>query len=434
MASACSVNEHANSGVSHQSRRRVGLVLGGNYRALGLVRSLGRRGIPVWVVKQDGHALAGLSRYAEKTLPWPGGDDEQNVAYLTRLAEQNAGEQFLLIPTDDECTTLISMNYEALATKFVLTTPAWPSLRLAVDKRHLYRLGENLGLDQPRTIFSCSREGLSSSDFQFPVILKPATREQLNPLTADKAWQVEDRPTLLSRFAEACNYMPAESIMVQELIPGGGEAQYSFAALCSEGRVQASLTAVRTRQFPIDFGRFSSFVQTVDAPELDIPARKLLEAIQFTGLVEIEFKKDARDGRYKLLDVNPRVWGWHSLCAAAGVDFPYLLWSLMWNEALPEVRARSGLRWVRFGSDFLVAIPEILKGRLRITEYLRGMRPPLETSMFAVDDPVPVLCHFPALFYLLCKRALKRVVPGRTARIRNTPVRKKVDGNQKTAA
>jgi D-aspartate ligase len=433
MVAKTTLNEQHNSHALDDSRRRVALVLGGNYRALGVVRSLGRQRIPIWVVNQDGHVLAGLSRYAERTLPWLEGDDSQKVSYLVELAEKYRAEQFLLIPTDDGCTTLISRNHDLLASKFVLTTPSWVSLQWAVDKKRMYQLGERLGMDQPRTLFPRSLEMLASLDLQFPVILKPTTREVLNPLNIDKAWQVENRSTLLTRFAEACKYMPPESIMVQELIPGGTEAQYSYAALCLEGKPLASLVAVRTRQFPMDFGRFSTFVETVDEAAVEAKATKLLEAICFTGLVEVEFKKDRRDGRYKLLDINPRVWGWHSLGAAAGVDFSHLLWKLKWKQPLPEVHAHSGVRWVRFAPDFVVAMKEIVKGKLGLSDYLRGLRSPVETAIFAFDDPLPGLCEFPALFYLLCKQALKQLEFRRRNDLSKIPSTRKVDARQQSA-
>ena len=95
MMTASTANGQGHSEAFDHSRRRVALVLGGNYRALGVVRSLGRQGIPVWVVKQDGHVLAGLSRYAERTLPWPAGDDTLKVGYLEELATKYNSERFV---------------------------------------------------------------------------------------------------------------------------------------------------------------------------------------------------------------------------------------------------------------------------------------------------------------------------------------------------
>src|SRR3989475_4555441 len=160
--------------------------------------------------------------------------------------------------------------------------------------------------------------------------------------------------------------MSPNQIMIQELMPGGGESQFSYGALCLDGHPLASVTARETRQFPTDFGRFSTHVETVEEQGVIEPAIRLLAAVRYSGLVEIEFKRDPRDGRFKVLDVNPRVWGWHSLGARAGVDFPYLLWLLARGEAVPEVHGGPGARWIRMNTDFPVAILEIMRGRLTL--------------------------------------------------------------------
>ena len=148
-----------NASPTIKNGRLTALVLGGNYRALGVVRSLGRRGVSAWVVKQDGHALATWSRHAERTLPWPNGDDGGKIEYLKKLASNSGVGRFLLIPTDDECATLVSKWHDVLANDFVLTTPPWESLRWVCDKRLMYQLGERLGIDQPRTIFPVQEKG-----------------------------------------------------------------------------------------------------------------------------------------------------------------------------------------------------------------------------------------------------------------------------------
>ena len=154
----------------------------------------------------------------------------------------------------------------------------------------------------------------------------------MNRFTIAKAWRVEDRAALAALYDEAAALIDPDLIMIQELVPGGGECQLSYAALCREGRPLASLVAQRTRQWPMDFGRASTYVETVEAADVEECARRVLAALRFDGIVEIEFKRDTRDGRLKLLDINPRVWGWHTLGRRAGVDFPYLLWRMMEGE------------------------------------------------------------------------------------------------------
>jgi predicted ATP-grasp superfamily ATP-dependent carboligase len=198
-----------------------------------------------------------------------------------------------------------------------------------------------------------------------------------------------------------------ELIMVQELIPGGGEAQFSFAALCADGVPLASLVARRTRQYPVDFGHSSSFVETVEEPSIEEPARRLLAALAYTGLVEIEFKHDRRTGVHKLLDINPRVWTWHTLGGRSGVDFPYLAWRLAQREAVPNVRGRAGARWVRLATDIPAAVGEIRRRRLSLRDYARSLSGPLEPALFAWDDPLPALRSAPVRAYAIAKRLVR---------------------------
>jgi len=111
--------------------------------------------------------------------------------------------------------------------------------------------------------------------------------------------------------------------------------------------------------------------------------------------VEVEYKFDARDGRYKLLDINPRLWTWSPLGARAGMDFPYLLWKMMQGKSVAEQRAPAGVRWVRMSTDLPAAFQEMLRGRLNLRSYLGSLRSPLQFALVAADDPLPGLMDLP---------------------------------------
>lgn len=382
----------------------AGALTGADYRGLGIIRSLGRRGIPVWVLKENGHYLGAASRYAHRSIHWPAGDQSRQLEFLANLAIGEGLQGWALFPTTDELVMLVARHHRSLSAHYRLTIPSWETLQWICDKRLLHRLAQHLGVNQPWTFFPSDREELASLPCQFPVILKPALRMGFNRFTKDKAWPAADRASLLARYDEASALVGADMIMVQEIVPGWGEAQFSYAALCSEGQSVVSVVARRTRQFPMDFGRFSTFVETVDEPQVVGPAVQLLSAVGFTGIVEVEFKRDSRDGQYKLLDVNPRVWGWHTLGRRGGVDFSHLLWLLVKGEALPKVSGRVGERWMRLSADLPMAIYEIFKGRLSIREYLRSFRVPIESAIFAWDDPLPGLLEVPLLLNLFGKR------------------------------
>ena len=402
---------NAVSSAGNGCRSRAGqgaLVAGADYRGLGVVRSLGRRGIPVWVLNHAGHLVGAVSRYAARTLRWPLEDGRKQLDFLLDLATREKLEGWVLFPTDDEDVVLFARHHELLSAHYQLTTPVWDVVRWLCDKRLLYRLARDLALDQPWTVCPRNREELESLDCPFPVILKPAMRLEFNRLSADKAWRVEDRTSLLARYDEACGLIDPELLVIQEVVPGWGETQFSFAALCKDGSPLASIVARRTRQFPMDFGRFSTYVETVDEPQVAEPALRLLAALRFTGLAEVEFKRDSRNGKYKLLDVNPRVWGWHTLSNRAGVDFPYLQWRLATGQSVPEARGRAGERWMRMCTDIPMAIQEILNGRLSLRAYLQSLRGPKESAVFAWDDPLPGFLELPLLAAMVGKRFVRR--------------------------
>jgi predicted ATP-grasp superfamily ATP-dependent carboligase len=195
-------------------------------------------------------------------------------------------------------------------------------------------------------------------------------------------------------------------VIVQELVPGDGRQQFSYCALFKDGVALASMTVRRRRQHPSDFGRASTFVETVALPALEELSTRFLEAIGYYGLVELEYKLDPRDGRYKLLDVNARTWGYHSLGPAAGVDFPYLLYQDQVGEEVHQTRAREGVRWIRLATDVPNAVVDIRAGRLRLGEYLRTLRGIHAEAVFSARDPLPGLYELALLPYLFLKRGL----------------------------
>ena len=271
----------------------------------------------------------------------------------------------------------------------------------------------------PRTWYPESASEVAELRVEFPAILKPALRITHNRFTDDKAWLFEDRNSLLAGYENACRLLPSQYVMVQEVIGGGGEHQLAFGATCRDGEVLAFVTAQRSRQYPVDFGRASTFVETIDRPDIVESSLRLLADLRLSGLVEIEYKHDPRDGRVKLLDVNARAWGWHSIGSAAGVDFPYLAWRVARGEYVARAQGRPGVRWVRLAIDLPISAREIAASRLPLRPYVRSLRPPIEGPISAFDDPLPWLIDVP----LLARRMMKRMITRQQPRQRQAATR-----------
>jgi len=389
----------------HPASRRLpgAVVIGADYRGLAVVRSLGRRGIPIWVLADGDDTLASHSRFTTECTALHGTTDAERAACLLDLATAHGLDGWTLFPTSNRTARVVATHQAALSGSFTFTTPPWRTLRVAYDKRRMVALAARLGIDQPQTWVAEDAADAARMPDRYPVCVKPA----ISQAVSTKAWRADSPSELRERFAYAQTLIDPSELLVQELVPGGGEMQFSYAALCDDGESLAWVVARRTRQYPADFGRASTFVETVHEPEVRAIAERILRDLRFTGLVEVEFKRDPTTHSLKLLDINPRVWGWHSLCQRAGVDFPYLARCLAIGEPVPSSDAALGVRWSRLTTDLPASVKEMVAGRLTVGEYLRTWRAPREAAVLVRDDPWPGLIEVPMIIGMIGRRKLR---------------------------
>jgi D-aspartate ligase len=383
------------------------VVIGGDYQGLAIARSLGRRGIDV-VVIDDERSVSRYSRYVIASLRVPDLRDEgAAVATLLDLGQRHALDGWVVFPTREETVAALSRHRERLLTQYRIPTPRWDVVKWAWDKRNTYSLAAELGIDVPRTWTLRSPEQLRSVEGEPPFVVKPAIKEHFFYATKCKAWRADTHEELKTRFLAATDLIGASEVVVQELIPGSGETQMAYCAFFKDGRAAARMVVRRLRQHPPEFGRASTFVETVEYPALEEPSERFLRSIDYYGLVELEYKHDERDGRTKLLDVNARTWGYHGLGQRAGVDFPSHLYADQLGLPAPdEGRARAGVAWIRLATDVPTAALELARGRLDWRAYIRSLRASNVESVFSRDDPLPGLAELALLPYSAVARGL----------------------------
>jgi D-aspartate ligase len=387
-------------------RQAGAVVIGGDYQGLGVVRSLGRRGIPVYVV-DDEASIARASRFSKRTVRVPSLRDEASTLdALESLRRRHGLEGWVLFPTREETVAALARNRSLLTRSFRIPTPGWETIRHAWDKRETYRLAGELGIATPRCWFPQEEDELRDLDLRGPVVIKPAIKEHFFYATHAKAWRADNEAELRRRFRKASSIVGPGEIIVQELVPGDGRQQYSYCAFFKDGEAVASMTVRRRRQHPSDFGRASTFVETVELPSLEEPSVRFLRTIGYYGLVELEYKLDPRDGQCKLLDVNARTWGYHSVGPAAGVDFAHLLFRDQLGDETPRVRGRPGVRWIRLVTDVPNAMVDMRARRLRPRDYLTSLRGVDTEAVFSLRDPLPGMYELALLPYLFFKRGL----------------------------
>lgn len=390
---------------SYPINGKVGaVVVGGDYQGLGIVRSLGRQGVPVCVV-DDEHSISRFSRYASHGVKIRDLRDEENAVFtLLDLGRRMKLQGWILYPTRDELVAAFARYRSELSEVFRVPTPEWEVVKWAWDKRNTYGLAQELGIPAPLTCCLENVDDWSRVEFEPPFAIKPAIKEHFVYATKAKAWRADSREELKTLVRKASEFMDPSELIIQEVIPGGGNQQFSYCAFFREGRAVGSMVVKRRRQHPLQFGRASTYVETVDVPILGELSERFLRAMDYYGLVEVEYKLDPRDSQYKLLDVNARTWGFHSVGASAGVDFPHMLYLDQIGEPVASCKGQPGVGWVRMTTDIPAAFVACLGGDLDFRSYLRSLRTCSTEAVFSLQDPIPGLVEMLLVPYLAVKR------------------------------
>jgi D-aspartate ligase len=400
-----SIEEKVEVPSSKQNQKVGAVIVGGDYQGLGIVRSLGRRGVPVCVIDNE-HSISRYSRYCTHFVKLSDLRDEaRTVESVLKVGEDLQLQGWVLYPTREEHVAAFSRHRSELSKFFRVPTPPWEIVQWAWDKRNTYRRANELGIPTPITKYLSGEDQAGELDgLPPPFAIKPAIKEHFVYATKAKAWCANDHDELKTLFRKAADLVGPGEVIVQELIPGGGSQQYSYCAFFANGRAIGKMVARRRRQHPLQFGRASTYVETVDIPLLEELSERFLRAIDYYGLVELEYMLDPRDSQYKLLDVNARTWGYHSIGPSAGVDFSYMLYADQVGLTVPSCKSNSGIGWVRMTTDVPAAFMGLWAGELDLKSYIQSLRNCAVEAVFSREDPLPGLAELLLLPYLAVKK------------------------------
>jgi predicted ATP-grasp superfamily ATP-dependent carboligase len=361
---------------------------------LAAIRSLGRHGLRVLAVDHRPYALGFRSRYAEPRLaPDPIDDEDGFVAALRSIAEETDAV-LPVFPTHDEHVNAIARHADVLAERYRFPFPSWEVLERIQSKRHQLETAEAAGLPVPRTFHPTSRdEALAAGkELGFPLVVKPSANVGFRRSHRRQLFRCETAAELERAYEAAAPYEP----MVQELIPGGDEELYTLGSYVSpDGEALGLFSGHKLRQTRGFMGS-ARIGEAVWVEEVVEEGLAFLRALGYHGISQVETKRDPRDGRYKLMEINPRLWQWHSLAAACGVDLPYIAYRDLVGDPLPPARMHGdGKRW---------AITLMAGSSLALE------RPPYVDAVFARDDPKPALVQIGRFAH----RGIQRLKPAAT--------------------
>jgi predicted ATP-grasp superfamily ATP-dependent carboligase len=308
--------------------------------------------------------------------PQAGVDEEGFVTRLVELGDA-LGRPAPIFPTHDEWLNAIARAQAELGERFLYPFPAWDELARIQNKRTQLEAAQAAGIDVPQTGHPRSAgEALGfARDFGFPVLVKPADPIEFKRRHKRQAFRCETESELEDAYARAEGYEP----MVQELIPGGDDALYTLGSyLDANGKPLGVFSGRKLRQTPRLVGT-CRVGEAVWVQEVVDAGLGLLAAVGYRGISQVEFKRDPRDGRFKLMEINPRLFQWHGLAAACGVDLPRLAYEDLLGHGSPAASMNGRRR--RWAITLLAGESPALQ------------RPPYVDAVFARDDLRPAAVY-----------------------------------------
>jgi len=375
------------------------LITNGSYRnALAAVRGLGQEGIEVFVADKKSNSWLGrqgvafYSRYCKGRFYYT--DPAQDITRFVRDVKGILkGKKFDVFCPLSVTTVLSTLRFEEeIRPVSALPFGDFDVVSKANDKRQMAELAKDIGIPVPRTLPVSDVEQVLDAGINYPFVIKASRGAASNAV-----WYVEAADDLETARAEverirsrktaegSSIFFDPHDLIAQEFIPGD---VHDVCLLADHGRVRALLTQKRVKTSSVKGGS-GIMNMTTDIPVLKEQAIKLVNALQYHGPAQIEFKHDPRDDTYKLLEVNAKFWGTLALSIEAGINFPYLAVLMALGKPFnDQFDYKVGLihRW-RFPHEIVAWAEERKKGA-SFASLIRSPRGKVKTD-WQWYDPLP---------------------------------------------
>jgi len=360
---------------------------------LNLMRDLEQKGIRVLGVDCNPENPGFRSRYARSYLcPNPDKEPEKWLAFMLSLAAA-MGEKAVLIPASDIFVSAIGRHARVLSDHFIFSEAGAVLQASLATKETQYALAKEYGLPCPRAAYIQSVEDMERfcKEARFPALLKPLHQREWQALPEDnpfrhcKTVSASTPEELLSHYSKVSGLVP--EAVTQEEIVGPDSAKYCYLSVYAKsGQRLGSCVVQELRAYPLLYG-CATLVEPVVDEEIDSVCNKFLMSIGYKGICEIELKRDTRDGKLLLIEVNPRFSGTGDCSKYTGVETGYLHYlDLIGQTPPPVVPTKFGFRHVMLCAD-MSAFPKYLaQGQMGWKDWIRSLSGPLEFFDFDTAD------------------------------------------------
>jgi predicted ATP-grasp superfamily ATP-dependent carboligase len=363
-----------------------------SHGGLNIMRSLGPLGIKLFNLDPDPAAPAHHSRYCAGNFIWDveHAPAEDSLAYL-RAVQRRIGSKAILIPTTDVTTLFVERWKEPLRDLFLFPEQPAGLVEALCSKREMYFLAKRHGIPTPHSFFPSSRRELVEllDQLAFPVLLKGIYGQTLWERTRKKMYIVKDCDELLKLYVFTED--PGRpNLMIQEYIPGGDDTIWMFNGYFDDqSKCLIGFTGKKIRQCPVHTGSTSLGI-CLSNSAVDHTTRRFMKLIGYRGILDIGYRYDARDGLFKVLDINPRIGATFRLFVGTnGMDVARALYLDLTGQQVVPSLAPEGRKWMVEDLDLVSSFRYFREGELSVRDWLQSLSGVDETAFLSLRDPLP---------------------------------------------
>jgi len=372
-----------------------------NIMALSVMRSLGRRRIPVNAFfGRNEHSspynmIVRHCRYIDKSYHFEESMYAENMISLLMDTGRRAGHKSVLFPVSDQDMIIISEHRQSLSDHYHLLMPEHEVLDMLLSKEKFYAFASAHDLLIPRTFFPT--EGLDitriSQTIDYPCIMKPSWRDDhwMDQFRNTKVIICRTPAELISNYRRL--HTLGYRVLVQEIVSGDEtNILCSFTYLSELSEMLGVVVCRKIRQFPKDFGNTSLAETVVDQDVVELTG-SICKKLKLTGYVSIEFKRDPRSNGLKIIEITPSRINRHAdIAAVAGFNIPCFWYDyLAHGRVSNNERQKADIGWLSEVNELRTLSSYLKDGEMTIPELLRSYKNIKRCEVLSWDDMKPFI-------------------------------------------
>ena len=379
-----------------KDRENLAIVLGGSsVTSLGICRNLGENGVSVSCVDNRKNETA-FSRFCAGFFAIPGIESSSRIlkSFLSELDGRVETSPVMFPASDLFCLNLVRTMGE-IGGKYVFLANR-QSVETLVDKEKFYLSLMRAELPHPETYFPLEEDlNEIERNLDYPVLVKPAVSQMFSRIFILKSFVAKDRKELEKYLGLASEHRIP--VMVQQIIPGPPTNVYGIAGYVDRNSEPKGVFAYRRiRDWPLGFG-CNSLIESIPVSAVEQIKEitlNYLRSLKYTGLFEAEFKRDDRDGAFKLIEINARSWWQNRFATVCGSNLVLMAYLDAMGRRIPSTETyRTGIRWICALNDIQSAMTLFQSGSVGFLEWLSSYKSVVDYAYFAPNDPLPCISN-----------------------------------------